>query len=121
MNVAKKKKYQSPVAMAKAFVDGTGFVSHSYYELYARDYNGKPVAVVNTAGLIGGATGMTTWKIEVLPHPWAQEIADEIWRTKWEKPTKESKRPGRNVCKAGWNCAFLVQLEFSGVEVLEAE
>ena len=121
MDSAKKTKYASPKAMAKGFVEGRGFKSHGYYELYARDFDGDPVAVVNTAGIIGGATGTTIWKIELFPHPWAQEVADEIWSTKLDEPTKETKRPRRDVCKTGWTCGLHVQLEFSGVDILGAE
>jgi len=120
MDTAKRKKYRTPVALARGFVDGRGFESDGYYELYARDYSGQPVAVVNTAGIVGAATGTSIWKIEVFPHAWAQEIADEIWSAKWEQPTIETRRPGRDVCRTGWVCGFHVQLELSGVPGLEA-
>jgi hypothetical protein len=121
MTAVKRKKYLTPKAMARAFVNGSGFRTDGYYELYARDYNGKPVAVVATAGIIGAATGKSIWKIEIFPHAWAQEVADEIWRSKWEKPTKETRRPGRDVCRTGWICGLHVEIEFSNVSILEAD
>lgn len=106
--------------MALGFVDGIGMKSEQYYELYARDYVGEPVAVVSTAGVIGPATGKSVWRIQIRPHPWAQEIADVIWENKWEEPTNETQPPGKTVCKTGWTCGLNVKLEYSGVPSLEA-
>ena len=112
MTPSKRKKFRSPKLLAQAFVDGIGMVTDNYYELYALNYDDEPVAVVDTTGSVGPVSGRTIWRIDVRPHPWAQEVSDWIWENLWEEPTEDTRPPDQNVSQTGWSCGVHVQIEY---------
>jgi len=116
-----KKKYRSPKALARGFVDGVGMVAGKRYLLYASTFESDPVAEVDTTAPVDAPSGKTRWYIFVKPHQWSQMVADEIWATLWETPTEDSSAPSNSVCRDGWTCGVHVDVssDDDGTEDLE--
>jgi hypothetical protein len=104
----RRMRFMSPEEAADVFLYGIFEMRVRYYELYAKNFDGEPFAVLKSSNSTGPESYGTEWRLELRPHPWSQEIADHIWDVGSQQLTLDTVEPTQNVCATGWNCGMRI-------------
>lgn len=105
-----EKQYATPKGLARAAITGSFLRGGCYYEL--TDGDGAVVVDIDTTREHGFTNKWTIWVYRVHPHPWGQQVAEEMWEMLGDDDvTEQSVEPyGLDVDRSGWWCEVRVEL-----------
>jgi len=106
-----EKSYTSPTRLARAAITGAFLRGGCYYEL--TDPEGDTVVDIDTTREHGFTNKWTVWVYRVHTHPWAQEVAEEMWNLLDDDEITEQTRSPHDVdvSTSGWWCEVRVLME----------